>query len=186
MPRRSSAGVHPLVPLVLLEAVRDADRPDGAADAEYAPELLNKRLGTTETIYTQIRRYTGAERHREMIPSTEVAGLARLIARRPDGAVVFRAAGEAAARRAYERLSRVRRALIRLLPRPLARPLARRAARRLARRYFGAELTPDAGSVRLQPPAGTGKLAVAAESGAAGQGFYDAGLHHMLVLLSLA
>src|SRR5690348_10281734 len=102
---RSNPVVNPLVPLSLLEAVRDADRPEGFEEAEYVPELLNKRLGTTDTIYTQIRRYTEAVRRGHPIPNDEVVALARLIARRPDARAIFAAAGVTAARSAYQRLS---------------------------------------------------------------------------------
>src|SRR5665213_2215234 len=74
--------VDPLVPLSLLEAVREADRLDGDGEAEYAPEFVNKRLGTTDTVYAQIRRYNEAARRGQPIQEDEVVALARLIARR--------------------------------------------------------------------------------------------------------
>lgn len=183
MARLSSLAVDPLVPLELLEAVRDADRPDGAAEAEYVPELLNKRLGTTDTVYTQIRRYSEAVRRGEAIPTGEVAGLARLIARRPDAESVFREAGRAVSRSAFLTLSRPRRAMIRFLPGVLARRLARGAARRLAARYLGARLRRVGNTFTLEhvvPPA------FGADTGAAGVAFYDAARHELLTLLALA
>lgn len=187
MAPRTTRAVNPLVPLMLLQAVRDADRPDGAAEAEYAPELLNKRLGTTETIYAQIRRYTDAVRRGRSVSTAEVAALARLIARRPDAPAVFGAAGQATAQAAYWRMSSPRRTLIRLLPRAAARPLARRAARRLAARYFGAVLEPDGGRLRTVTPR---DAALAIPTGAdspdaPGHAFYDEGVRELLELLAL-
>jgi len=132
--------VDPLVPLTLLETVRDVDRPQGAAEAEYVPEMLNKRLGMTDTVLAQIRRYAAAVQRGEPVRQDEVAALSRLIARRPDAGDVFRAVGETIANTAYRRLSGFRRGVIRHSPRFLARPIARRQARRIERRYFRAPL----------------------------------------------
>lgn len=133
-----SPAVDPLVPLTLLETVRDLDRPVGAAEAEYVPELLNKRLGMTDTVFAQIRRYATAVERGERVRNDEVAALSRLLARRPDASVVFQTAGERIATVAYQRLSSVRRGMIRYSPRFIARPIARRQARRIENRYFRA------------------------------------------------
>jgi hypothetical protein len=134
----ASPAVDPLVPLTLLETVRDLDRPIGEAEAEYVPELLNKRLGMTDTVFAQIRRYTTAVERGERVRNDEVAALSRLLARRPDAPNVFRTAGERIATVAYQRLSGVRRGVIRYSPRFLARPIARRQVRRIEKRYFRA------------------------------------------------
>jgi hypothetical protein len=138
MASSASSAVDPLVPLTLLETVRDLDRPLGAAEAEYVPELLNKRLGMTDTVFAQIRRYVAAVERGDRVRDDEVAALSRLLARRPDAADVFRTAGERIATVAYGRLSSVRRGVIRYSPRFLARPIARRQARRIEQRYFRA------------------------------------------------
>ena len=98
--------VDPLIPLTLLETVRSIDRPEGEAEAEYVPELLNKRLGMTDTVLAQIRRYGDAVQRGQRIGADEVTALSRLISRRPDATHVFSVAGEAAARAAvYRRVS---------------------------------------------------------------------------------
>jgi hypothetical protein len=51
--------VDPLLPLSLLHAVRNVDTPEDL-EAELVHELRNKRLGLSETVYTQIQRYTEA------------------------------------------------------------------------------------------------------------------------------
>jgi hypothetical protein len=153
-----SATVDPLIPLSLLEAVRDADRPEEATDTEYVPELLNKRLGTTETVYVQIRRYTDAVRRGQRIASPEVEGLARLIARRPDAGQVFQHAGETTARIAYERISAPVRGLVHLLPGFAARPLARRQVRKITARYFDAALGNNGSEFATYADAGVNEL----------------------------
>ncbi|MEO9018999.1 MAG: hypothetical protein ABI314_00710 [Gemmatimonadaceae bacterium] len=177
-----SMSVDPLLPLSLLEAVRDADRLDSGTDAEYAPEFINKRLGTTDTVYAQIRRYTDAARRGHLIQESEVVALARLIGRRPDAVDVFRNAGTATARTAFARLSPIKRGSVRFLPRIIARPIARRQARRVLARYFGAELQRSGPALRMDVPARAPVSAGAAEPG---REYYDSALRELLTLLTL-
>ena len=92
------ATIHAQVPLSLLEAVRAVDRPDEGHETEYVPELRNKRLGLSDTVLAQIRRYADAVRRGHGIDRDEGAAIARLLSRRPDAEVVFRAAGRHVAR----------------------------------------------------------------------------------------
>ena len=71
------------LPLALLEAVKAIDTPEAELDAELVHELRNKRLGLSETVYHQIRRYNEAVRARQKVTFDEVLALARLIGRRP-------------------------------------------------------------------------------------------------------
>ncbi|MEO8946176.1 MAG: hypothetical protein ABI338_06735 [Gemmatimonadaceae bacterium] len=174
--------VDPLVPLSLLEAVREADRPDSDGEAEYAPEFLNKRLGTTDTIYAQIRRYSEAVRRGIPIDPAEVVALARLLGRRPDAVELFRAAGRATARTAYGRLSPLKRGSVNLLPRVVARPIARRQARKLLAKYFGAVLNRSGPALRMDIPA---RAPMAEGADEPGRQYYDAALHELLGLLTL-
>lgn len=174
--------VDPLVPLSLLEAVREADRLDGAGEAEYAPEFINKRLGTTDTVYAQIRRYNEAARRGHPIEEEEVVALARLIARRPDAIELFRSAGRATARTAYQRLSTIKRGSVNYLPRVVARPIARRQARKLLARYFGAALDRTGSMLRMEIPSHAPVSAGATEPG---REYYDAALNELLTLLTL-
>jgi hypothetical protein len=174
--------VDPLVPLSLLEAVREADRLDGNSDAEYAPEFINKRLGTTDTVFAQIRRYTEAVRRGQPIPEAEVIALARLIARRPDALDLFRHAGIATARAAYGRLSLIKRGSVNYLPRIVARPIARRQARKLLARYFGAVLNRTGPALLMDVPA---RAPVSAGATEPGREYYDSALRELLTLLTL-
>ena len=174
--------VDPLVPLSLLEAVREADKLDGQGDTEYAPEFLNKRLGTTDTIFVQIRRYNEAARRGQPIPADEVVAIARLIGRRPDAIELFRSAGVATARTAYKRLSAVMRGSVNVLPRIVAKPVARRQAGKLLARYFGASLSKSgpvlAMEVAAPAPVSTGAMEP-------GREYYDSALRELLSLLTL-
>src|SRR5207237_6066937 len=124
------ATVDALLPLSLLEAVRNVDTPSDEFDAEYVDELRNKRLGLSDTIYVQIKRHSEAVRRGQRTGQDEAVALATLIGRRPDAEAVFRAAGRYMAREAYHTISPVTRKLLRLLPTALARPIAYRRARR--------------------------------------------------------
>ena len=59
-PTQMLATVDALLPLSLLEAVRNVDTPSDQLDAEYVDELRNKRLGLSDTIYAQIKRHSEA------------------------------------------------------------------------------------------------------------------------------
>src|SRR3712207_7367633 len=72
------AAVDALLPLSLLEAVREADTPDQEElDAELVDELRNKRLGLSETVYAQIKRNTDAIRRRQRVAPEETLALDR-------------------------------------------------------------------------------------------------------------
>src|SRR3982074_1702902 len=98
---RMLATVDALLPLSLLEAVRDVDTPEGVLEAEFVDELRNKRFGLSDTVYTQIKRYTEAVRRNQRTAQDEAVALARLIGRRPGAEAVLRAAGRYLAPEAY-------------------------------------------------------------------------------------
>src|ERR1043166_8710469 len=118
------ATVDALLPLSLLEAVRNVDTPGDQFEAEYVDELRNKRLGLSDTIYAQIRRHTDAVRKGRRTGQDESIALAKLIGRRPDAEAVFRAAGRYMAAESYRTISPVTRKLMRLLPSAMGRALA--------------------------------------------------------------
>ena len=146
---RMSATVDARLPLSLLEAVRFVDTPEGSVEAEYIEELRTKRLGLSDTVYAQIKRYSSAVRRNERTVRDEAAALARLIGRRSDAHRVFDSAGSLLAREALETVALARRAAIRRLPGMIARPMALNALRGLARRYLDARVERVGGSVIL-------------------------------------
>ena len=76
--------VDPLLPLSLLEAVRTIDLPTGELETEFVHELRNKRLGLSDTVFAQIKRYAEAVKRKQRPQADEAIALAKLIGRRPD------------------------------------------------------------------------------------------------------
>jgi predicted hydrocarbon binding protein len=174
------ATVDALLPLSLLEAVRDVDKPEELLEAEFVDELRNKRFGLSDTVYIQIKRYTEAVRRNQRTAQDEAIALARLIGRRPDAEAVLRAAGRFLAREAYMTVSPVTRALLRFMPSLLARPLALRKVRHIARRYLNGNVRRVGTSVLLEIPR---SITVGVAAGGAGCAFYEATLRELLRLL---
>ena len=135
-----STTVDARLPLSLLEAVRVVDTPEGNVEAEYIEELRTKRLGLSDTVYAQIKRYSDAVRRNERTVRDEATALARLIGRRSDAHRVFESAGSLLAREAVETVSPMTRTAIHRLPGMIARPMALASVRRLAKRYLDARL----------------------------------------------
>ncbi|HEY9450336.1 MAG TPA: hypothetical protein VIQ74_04255 [Gemmatimonadaceae bacterium] len=172
--------VDALLPLSFLEAVRKVDRPDDDLEAELVPELRNKRLGLSDTVYAQIRRYTEASRHHQRAVQDEAAGIAKLIGRRPDAEEIFRAAGRYIAARAYHAIPGVTRALIPVLPSFVARPLALRHTRRIADRYLNGSVRRSGAFIILNVPH---SATVDSAPGRAGCAYYEEFLTELLRLL---
>jgi predicted hydrocarbon binding protein len=175
-----AATVDALLPLSLLEAVRTVDTPEGDVETEYVPELRNKRLGLSDTVYLQIRRYSDAVKRKQRTAHDEAVALARLIGRRTDAEAVFRAAGRYLANEAYLTLSESRRRAMRVLPAIIARPLALRQARRICARYFDGHLVRVGSSLILDVPDSVTLDAAPRDAGCA---YYEAGLRELVRLL---
>ena len=142
--------VNAIVPLSLLEAVRSVDIPEGEdVDVEYVQEHRNKRLGLSDTVIAQIRRYKDAMKQNQQIALHEASGIARLIGRRSDAEAIFIRAGSIVANRVYELISTTTRQIIHLLPGFLARPLAYRQVKKAGEKYFGASVRRVGASVVL-------------------------------------
>ncbi len=174
------ATVDALLPLSLLEAVRNVDTPSDYLDTEYVDELRNKRLGLSDTIYIQIKRHTEAVRKRHRTGQDEAIALAKLIGRRPDAEAVFRAAGRYMARESYRTISPVSRKLMRLMPGAAARPLALRHARKIAARYLGGHLRRVGSSLVLDVPR---SITLGTAPGGVGCAYYESALREALRML---
>ncbi len=174
------ATVDALLPLSLLEAVRDVDTPEGVLEAEFVDELRNKRFGLSDTVYTQIKRYTEAVRKNQRTAQDEAIALARLIGRRPDAEAVLRAAGRYLAHEAYHTVPGVTRFFVRVLPSFIARPMALRRVRRLAQRYLNANLRRVGTYVLLEVPR---SVTLGVAPGSTGCMFYEATLRELMRLL---
>jgi predicted hydrocarbon binding protein len=174
------ATVDALLPLSLLEAVRDVDKPEGVLEAEFVDELRNKRLGLSDTVYSQIKRYTEAVRRNQRTAQEEAVALAKLIGRRPDAEAVLRAAGRFLAREAYMTVSPVTRGMVRVFPALVSRPMALRQVRRIARRYLNGNVRRVGTSVLLEIPR---SITVGVAAGDVGCAYYEATLRELLRLL---
>ncbi len=172
--------VHVLLPLSLLEAIRNVDTPEGG-DIEYVQELRNKRFGLSDTVYAQIRRYADAMKRGQPIAVDEATSLARLIGRRADAEQVFRNAGRIIANRMYERLPRATRQLTHILPKFVARPIAFRRMRQAFSKYLDGSLRKSGRHLILEV---TNSVTIAGSSGAEGCTFYAAAIAELLRLVA--
>jgi predicted hydrocarbon binding protein len=173
------ATVDALLPLSLLEAVRDVDTP-GDLDSEFVDELRNKRLGLSDTVYLQIKRYADAVRKGQRTAQEESVALAKLIGRRPDAEAVFRAAGRYLARESYGTINPFTRSVLRFVPSVVARPLALRRVRAIAGRYANGSVRRVGGYVLLDVPRSVTLNTAPASVGCA---YYEAMLRELLRLL---
>jgi hypothetical protein len=173
------ATVDALLPLSLLEAVRNVDTP-ADLESEFVDELRNKRLGLSETVYLQIKRYTDAVRKRQRTAQDEAVALAKLIGRRPDAEAVFRAAGRYLARESYGTINPVTRKLLLFLPSVMARPLAFRRVRAIAARYTNGAVRRVGGYVLLEVPRSVTLNTAPASVGCA---YYESMLRELLRLM---
>src|SRR5215210_4253903 len=109
--------VNARIPLSLLEAIRRKDTPEtDTEEEEYVQELRNKRLGLSDTVYQQIKRYSDAAKNGKGIPHAEVTGIGTLIGRRADAEELFENAGRILANEVYAAISGALRKTIHMLP----------------------------------------------------------------------
>jgi hypothetical protein len=168
--------VHSIVPLAVLEAVRNLDTPVEDGLSEFAEELLSKRLGLSSTVTMQLAHYEEMVQRDVRAEPAHVEALLRLVGRRPDADLVFADAGRRAARRAVRRLFVGSRLAARAAPRALGLAVARRAARVV----FGGELRRE----REVPVARVGDvLAVNATPDGAACTLFGTGFAELLRLL---
>jgi len=154
----SRAVVHSIVPLAVLEAVKNLDTPVEDGLTEFADELLVKRLGLSTTVQMQLAEFEQLVRKDARVEPSHVEALLRL----------FADAGRRAARRAVKRMF------------ALSRLFGHAAARRAARAVLGAELGWEQ---RLPVARVSDPIAIQATPDGAACGFYGAGLVELLRLL---
>jgi hypothetical protein len=172
--------VDPLIPLSLLEAVRTVDLPEGDFEAEFVAELRNKRLGLSDTVFAQIKRFTESVRRKQPQSFDEAQGIARLIGRRPDAEAVFREAGRKMARQSYRTISPFTRKMMLMLPALLARPIALRHAGRISARYMTGTVRRVGSSVLLVVPKSVTLETAPRQAGCA---FYESAYRELMQLL---
>ena len=92
----TSTAVPALIPLSLLEAIRNLDTPVEDGLEELAEEMVVRRLGLSPTVAAQIQRYRAAAERDGAVELDEAVSVLRLVGRRPDAALVFADAGRCA------------------------------------------------------------------------------------------
>ena len=132
--------VPTIIPMSLLEALRNLDTPVEDGLEEVAGEIVSKRLGLSPTVAAQIARYQDATRRGDPVSVDEAVGVFRLAGRRPDAPLVFADGGRRVARYAARLAPFPVRALIRVGPSAMTRGIGARTAARLARRILEVDL----------------------------------------------
>jgi hypothetical protein len=182
MPKLTAAGETPaIIPLSLLEALRNLDTPVGDGLEELAGEIVSKRFGLSGTVAAQIQRYQDAYRRGLAVPLDETVGVFRLVGRRPDAALVYADAGRRAARYSARGASVPVRVLLTTSPRFIRRRVGAGAASRAARRVFAASLTIRGRSAEAVIPQPLSLLALADGQACS---FYGAALAELLRALT--
>lgn len=120
------------VALSLLEVIRARDLPTEILGSEDPARTMPRRLGLSEAVELQIRRYRKEARKRRRITDEEVRDLFGLILRRPDSEEVFLQVGEILAGK-----DAPIRGWKRLLPQRVRYGMARRQIQRRFRTLFG-------------------------------------------------
>ena len=176
-----SRTVHAIIPLSLLEALRNLDTPVDDGLEEVAGEIVSKRLGLSATVAAQIGRYQEDVARGRQVALDEAVAVFRLAGRRPDSNLVFADAGRRAARYATRENVLPVRALVAATPGVVSRRIGARAAATAARRVLRAELhTRDSGvEARVLSP-----LSIRAVPDGGACGFYSAAFGELLRCLT--
>ena len=174
----NTPSVTPLFPLLLLETLRDMDRPDELLEGEDLTASMPRRLGLSDVVFAQIHRFREEVRRKRLQTAATVEDLIRLVIKRHDADEIFLEAGRRVAHRIWEERSRTARRAVRLLPPALAVRSARRAARRLFRQLQGTAWL----EVRGKPPTVTmvSAMTTRADPGGAACAFYSGALTELL------
>ena len=146
----TSPAVPALIPLSLLEAIRNLDTPVEDGLDELAEEIVVRRLGLSPTVAAQIQRYKQTAERDGGVDADEVISVLRLVGRRADAPLVFADAGRRAARYASRVHARPAWTLSRVTAGGLTRRIAQRSATHLARRAFGGDLRPGSDGVQVR------------------------------------
>ncbi len=115
-PIRSADKVHPGIALALLRSLRDQDTPDESLEDEAFADSLPRRLGLSDVVNVQMRRYADLRDRGQALALSEFLDLVRLISRRPDAQSIFRTAGEVLALERFANPGMMLRIFRRLYP----------------------------------------------------------------------
>ena len=127
---KASRRISAVVALTLLEVIRQQDLPTEVLESEDTSHTMPRRLGLSDVIDRQIRRYREEVKRRQRITDEEFRDLVRLVIRRHDSEEVFFHAGSLLAGEDFPGWRQG-------LPRSLGLGLARRRVRRRLLKLFG-------------------------------------------------
>lgn len=136
-PSSSTGSITPIFPLLLLETMRDMDRPEEVLEAEDLTASLPRRLGLSDVVGVQIHRFREEVRQKRLQDVAPIEDLIRLVIRRPDAERIFEEAGRRVARHAWQQRPGAVRGAVRFMPGPVARISAHRAAKRMFAKLGG-------------------------------------------------
>jgi hypothetical protein len=143
--------VHAIVPLAVLEAIRNLDTPlDDGLPAELAPETFTRRFGLTGTVAAQIERYRELAERGGQVGDEEAVQVFRLAGRRADATLVYSDAGRRAARSAARTRGGRPGIWWRIFPRAIRRRAGERAAERALARVFGLALRRETSGLQVR------------------------------------
>lgn len=170
--------VTPVFPLILLETMRDMDRPEEVLEGENLTASMPRRLGLSDVIYLQIHKFREESKKKRLQTPAVVGDLIRLVIRRPDADEIFEEAGRRVARHAWGEKSGASRRWLKLLPSGMRLRAGAKGARRMMSELAGSatlEVTPRPFAVRL-----SGSLTSEADPGGAACAFYTGAISEMM------
>lgn len=131
--RRLKHGVAAEIVVELLETLRQVDLPAEVLTDEDISQTLPRKFGISGVIETQIKLQREKARRGERLPPAELAGLMKLVMRRPDSREIFFKAGARLARRQVSARGRLfpRRLRVRMTRKRVQRQLAKLFGRRM-------------------------------------------------------
>lgn len=177
-PTAQAPNVNPVFPLLLLETMRDMDRPDEVLEGENLAVSMPRRLGLSDVVHLRIHKLRDETKRGRLQSPEVVEDLVRLVIRRPDAEEIFEEAGRRMARHAWAARAGAVRVGLRLLPAGMRLAAAGRAARRVLRQAVGGgrlEVKERPLHVRMD-----GCLTAAADPGGAACAFYTGTLAEVL------
>jgi hypothetical protein len=175
-----SPTVPALIPLSLLEAIRNLDTPVEDGLEELAEEIVVRRLGLSPTVAAQIQRYRQTADRSGGVELDEVVSVLRLVGRRPDARLVFADAGRRAARYSARAGAGSARTFARVSPSRLRERISIRACARLAREFFRGDLRARAGTTEVRM---SDSLSILAHPDGAACAYYGSAYGELLRLL---
>lgn len=115
-----------------MEVIRNLDLPTEVLAAEDPTQTMPRRLGLSDVVDVQIRRFREEVRRKRRMSDSEAADLIGLVLKRPDSEEVFLQAGELLAGR-----DESRKGFNRVLPERVRMSFAKRFIRRRITSLFG-------------------------------------------------